>query len=232
MNKKLFCITTLCAAVTTNVFADTEEESKFIESKDVIMVAEDESEVIFNDKVYVPARNNKFFVGIELPLLSYVGGTVSLDGDEVLQETEIKLNNGVLDNSSLRFGFNLNDALRVGLDIAHYSTETEFEELSGDNSEYSVGSYGVTLDAILMKDTKVSPFVRLGIGYMYAEEDSFEMSSAMFKIGFGLNYRVTENIFSYGVLEYSILPETEIEETEAKIEANAFSVMFGIGYQF
>ena len=80
MNKKLFCITTLCAAVTTNVFADTEEESKFIESKDVIMVAEDKSEVIFNDKVYVPARNNKFFVGIELPLLSYVYVTVSPSG--------------------------------------------------------------------------------------------------------------------------------------------------------
>ena len=232
MNKKLFCITTLCAAVTTNVFANTEEESKFIESKDVIMVAEDESEVIFNDKLYVPARNNKFFVGIELPLLSYVGATVSLDGDEVLQETEIKLNNGVLDNSSLRFGFNLNDALRVGFDIAHYSTETEFEELSGDNSEYSVGAYGVTLDAILMKDAKVSPFVRLGIGYMYAEEDSFKLSSTTFKIGLGINCNVTKNIFTYGALEYSILPETDIEETEAKIEVNSFSILFGIGYQF
>lgn len=232
MKTKLVCMTTLLVAVTTNVFADTEEMKKSIETEDMIMISENKNEIMFNDTVYVPEKNDKFFVGIELPLVSYVSGTVSLYGDEVLQDTEIKLNNGILDNSSLRFGFLLGDDVRISFDIAHYSTEEEFKELSGDNSEYSVGKYGVTLDAFLIKDLRVSPFVRVGIGYMDVEEDSFELSSAMFKIGLGINCRVTENIFSYGALEYDILPETEIDETDVEIEAHAFSILFGIGYQF
>ena len=232
MKRNLFYIATLCAVVSTNVSADTKDMNESVATTDVVMVSEDEEEVIFNNKLYVPASNNKFFINIELPLLSYVGSTVSLDGVDTLENTEIKLNNGVLDNSSLRFGFSFNDVVRMGFDIAHYSVESEIKEFGSDDSESSVGAYGVTLDAILMKNTKVSPFVRVGIGYIDVKEDSFEMNAPMFKIGFGINCRVTENIFSYGALEYSILSKTEIEKTEAEVEANAFSILFGIGYQF
>ena len=91
MKRNLFYIATLCAVVSTNVSADTKDMNESVTATDVVMVSEDEEEVIFNNKLYVPASNNKFFISIELPLLSYVGSTVSLDGVDTLENTEIKL---------------------------------------------------------------------------------------------------------------------------------------------
>ncbi len=230
MKQKLLYAATICTALSTNAFAETESITPPVDDNNIVAVSEDASMLIYHDTVYVPKRETKadFFVGLELPLLTY--NTTKFNyGNTSEKNSELIMNKGIFDNSSLAFGFCLNDAARIAFGISHYHSETE---LDGADSEYSIGSYGVTLDAMLTKNKPVSPFVRLGVGYLNVEQDSEDFSTAVFNIGFGVNYKITENTFSYMTLEYAFIPETELDDTDIEVEGGSLGFMLGLGYQF
>ncbi len=230
MKQKLLYAATICASLSTNAFAETESVTPPVDDNNIVAVSEDASMLIYHDIVYVPQRetNADFFVGLELPLLTYSTTKINY-GHTSEKNTELIMNKGVLDNNALSFGFSLNSASRIAFDILHYNSETE---LDGADSEYSIGSYGITLDAMLTKNKPVSPFVRLGVGYLNVEQDSEDFSTAVFNIGFGINYKMTENAFAYMTLEYAFIPETEFDDTDIEIKGGSLGFVLGLGYQF
>lgn len=237
--RKVFVALTGVGLCTSVAFAETEELKLYEENKDVVVVSENFDTITYNDTVYVPVREEKvdFFIGLELPLLSCVSSTVSAESysgnsiDYSIENTDISINNAVLDNKSLLFGFSLNDYARIVFDVAHYSTETDYG-IGGDNLESHMGVYGAMVDAIISKEFLVSPFVRVGVDYLTVEEEDSDFSALVFGLGFGVNYKMTENVFSYALLEYNFLPETDIDDTDTNIEAHSVSLSLGLGYRF
>ncbi|MBO5662834.1 MAG: hypothetical protein J6S12_03180, partial [Alphaproteobacteria bacterium] len=78
----------------------------------------------------------------------------------------------------------------------------------------------------------VSPFVRLGIGGITAKNDSIDYSTVFFRAGIGVNYKMTENVFSYALIDYTFIPEGDIDDIDASIDGNIFSISIGVGYRF
>ncbi len=192
-------------------------------------------EIIYNDTVYVPKRlsDTRFFISVEAPLLSYNTTNLSsvLLGEEINQDTsEFTINQGIFDDISLKFGFDIDNRVRLSFDIAHQNIETSID--GDDNTETDAGVYGITVDGFINGTENTSPFFRLGLAGIFAETSDIDFSSLMIKFGFGVNYYVNYNFFLYGVASYAFIPETEIDDTDISISASSFSVAMGIGYRF
>ena len=231
-NKTLF-ILGLCASISTNAFAETETKKSSDNKTSTIVVSKDLTELEFNNTIYVPKTemNVDFFIGMETALFSYTTSKISVD-DFSIEETELNFNNNILNNISLLFGFDIGNSLRLGFNAIHHSTDTDAGGFGDSDTDYSIGAYGLTLDTFLNKNKFVSPFFRLGIGYLNVEEGTTEFSSAMFNLGAGVNFNISEHFFSYAVLEYAFLPKTEIDDTDVEIKASSLGMSLGLGYKF
>lgn len=239
---KKVLILVVCNVIMLNVsaFAETKNESVPIEDS---MAADTELNaggqeleyLVYNNTIYVPKHKSdvRAFVGLETGIVSYHKVTTSYDlgfgGDIVQKETEFNLNHDILNNVSLLVGAEINDTVRLALNIIQNNTETKIDN---ESEELQQGAYGITLDGFITKNKYVSPFLRLGVGLITIENEDMDFAAMQLLFGLGVNYQITDNVFSYGVLEYSLVPETEIDDTEADIKFSGFALSVGLGYRF
>lgn len=221
--KKIACI---CALVPSIAFAETEFKKTLTE--------EAPNEITIDDTVYVRKydANVRFFVGIDMPLVFYSTEDITFDlgGHDVTRKhSELRLNENILDGTSLSFGFDIDNMLRIGFDFSKSNTTTKLDK---EKQETDIGHYGVYADGFLYSTKIMSPFIRLGIGCITAKKDSVDYSSVFFRAGIGANYKITENTFSYVLMDYTFIPQGDIDDIDASIDGNVFSISVGMGYKF
>ena len=175
---------------------------------------------------YKEENSSSFFVGMETGLISY--NTVKLTNDKTddyVKTHTLNLNKDILDGLSVLFGFNLGDSSRATFKFIQTNIETE-------TSDAGVARYALHFDLPIIQYKNIAPFVRLGAGYISAEEDSKDLSAITFALGLGVNYNVTKNVFVYGLFNYDFMPETEIGDTDIDYKESMFSLIMGLGYKF
>ena len=228
--KKTLIIAGLCFATTVNAFAKTENKISSDEKADVIIQSEDK-EFLELDSIKYEHKNEMnadFFIGLELPIFTYNFMKIN-NSYFSIKTDELIFNKDVLDNTSLLFGLDVNNTVRIAFNLASYDYKTDDDD--GD-TDSSIGIYGITLDGFLAKGKRLSPFFRFGVGYLKLEEYDVDFSTALFDLGAGINFNLSDNFFSYAVFEYRLIPETEIDDTEINIKSSSMGFSIGLGYKF
>lgn len=232
MKHKILFILGLCASISTNAFAETENKISSDEKADVIIRSEDK-EFLELDSIKYEHKNEMnadFFIGLELPIFTYNFMKIN-NSYFSIRTNELIFNKDVLDNTSLLFGVDVNNTVRIAFNLASYDYKTDDDDGDGDTNN-SIGIYGITLDGFLAKGKRLSPFFRFGVGYLKLEEYDVDFSTALFDVGAGINFNLSDNFFSYAVLEYRFIPETEIDDTEINIKSSSMGFSIGLGYKF
>lgn len=231
--KKILILPVLICSIASS-FAYAETETKTASTLSVQDENIENGEIVINDTIYVPKRktNVRFFVGLEAPLVFYSTENITFDlvGDDITQKyTEFRLNESLFNNTSLSFGFDIGGKVRIGFELSHRNTMLKIDR---EKEELGTGHYGISVDGFFDSSLSVSPFLRLGIGCITAKNESIDYSSVFFRAGVGVNYKITENIFSYALMDYTFVPEGDIDNIDASIDGNVFSISLGIGYKF
>ena len=229
--KKILSLAVLLGCInSTTVLAETNRPvEEFSEAKsDEIIVSEDLQRIDFNNTTYVPERDTevKFFIGLETPLISYSKARISNDNQGIsIKNTESNLNEDIFDGLSLNFGLNFGNSSRVAFLISQNSKEIA-------NVDTSFSACSLRFDIGLNTDTKVTPFVRFGLGYVSLEDETDELSALSIIFGFGGNYSFSENAFGYVALNYSFLPDADTGHSDLTYKEQNLFFTFGLGYKF
>ena len=86
--------------------------------------------------------------------------------------------------------------------------------------------FKISVDGFFDSSLSMSPFLRLGIGCITAKNEMVDYSSVFFRAGVGVNYNITNNIFSYALMDYTFVPEGDIDDVDASVDGNVFSISF------
>lgn len=232
MKKMLILPVLLCSVASSLAYAETDPADASAETwQDKNTTS---GEIIINDTIYIPKRktNVRFFVGLETPLVFYSTESITFDlvGNDITQKyTELRLNEELFNNMSLSFGFDINNKARVALEFSHSNTTMKIDQ---EKQETGMGHYGISVDGFFDSSLSMSPFLRLGIGCITAKNEMVDYSSVFFRAGVGVNYNITNNIFSYALMDYTFVPEGDIDDVDASVDGNVFSISFGVGYKF
>lgn len=226
MKPKILFIAGACTAICHNTYAKTENTQPH-ENTENIIISEDLNSITYDGQTYSLKQDNKtnFFIGLETPLISYTKVKISDDTYDIsAKSSEFNLNKDILDNLSLNFGFITEKFARVSILINQKHQEI-------DNTVTSAAAYSFRFDVPIQTNTRVIPFLRLGIGYISAEAEDDDFSAVALMFGFGGNYSLSEKTFSYFALNYTFLPKADIDYIDEYNEHNvSFSV--GLGYKF
>ena len=232
MKKILIMPVLLCSVVSSFACAETNvKTSSTADTPGENIVAD---EIIINDTLYVAKRksNVRFFAELETPLVFYSSEKITYDlvGDDITRKyTDLRLNKGIFDDLSVSFGFDIDSKARVGFELSHSNTTLK---LGTEKEETKAGHYGIRIDGFFDSSLSVSPFVRLGIGCITAKNEAIDYSSVFFRAGVGINYKVSNNLFSYALMGYTFVPEGDIDNIDASIDGNVFYISLGVGYKF
>lgn len=174
---------------------------------------------------YTKENNSSFFIGVESVFASYNTVKMTDDTDLSSKTHTFNLNTGIFDSMSLMFGFGVGNSGRAVFKVSQTNVETE-------TTDSGVGVYALQLDMPIIKHDVIAPFLRLGMGYVSAEESNEDFSAVTFTLGFGVNYNITKNVFAYGLLNYDFMPEAELGDTGMDYKESMFSMVAGVGYKF
>lgn len=222
----------LCVfAMNTAAYA-TDEQSKITEPKinhnDDAAAEEFFNPTEYNETFYPTKkdRGSSFFVGLETSLMSYAKTKITDDKSDFSSKINtFSLNQDIFNNLSLLFGVDMGNTGRVTFNINQSSIETETEDTD-------MAAYSLRVDMPIIKDKIITPFLRLGVGYISINEGGEDISSPMLILGFGGNYNISQHVFSYLAMNVAFMPEADIGKTDLNYKETLFTVSVGLGYKF
>lgn len=174
----------------------------------------------------------RFFVGLDASLFQYDNIRATADGYRE-RDYDIKINHKILENTGLLFGTDINDGYKVYLLLNHHNNKVK---VNGNSTNSAQTNLGLALDIPVLKQEYITPFIRVGLEYMWADvKDTNHMKGhgLGYMAGVGISHNFTDNIFGNLSLTYEFAhPDVKVSGTDLSYKQDALVLGLGLGYRF